>query len=172
MPRFYATLSKDTVVLIEATINSFAFASLFRPLVKEVIIANTYRLKNINLQDNKTDKIDADKLARMLKLQFLGGERLIVPVTAPPKEIGDLRALFATYRVIRKQITQTKNRIHSLFKENLFPYTKEYIFGKKSRKLIRSLSDDLVLSFQINFLMDSLEQLEANFSFLQEQLLV
>lgn len=171
LPRFYATLTKDTVVLIEATVNTFAFAALFRPLVREVIIANTYQLKNINLQDNKTDKIDADKLARMLKLQFLGGERLIVPVTAPPKEISDLRALFATYRIIRKQITQTKNRIHSLLKENLFPCTKEYIFGKKTRSSIRTLSDDQILSFQINFLMDSLEQLEANFALLEEKIL-
>ncbi|MDR1248892.1 MAG: hypothetical protein LBK63_06280 [Treponema sp.] len=58
----------------------------------------------------------------MLKLRFLGGERLIVPVTAPTKEISDVRALFATYRIIRKQIAQTKNRIHSLLKENLFPF--------------------------------------------------
>jgi transposase len=159
------------VVLIEATVNTFAFAALFRPLVREIIIANTYQLKNINLQDNKTDKIDADKLARMLKLQFLGGERLIAPVTAPPKEISDLRALFTTYRIIRKQIAQTKNRIHSLLKENLFPFTKEYIFGKKSRKAIRKISEDPVLSFQINFLMDSLEQLEANFALLEQQIL-
>jgi transposase len=170
LPEFYGTLTKDTVVLIEATINTFAFAKLFQHAVKEVIIANTYQLKNINLSDKKTDKIDADKLARMLKLQFLGGEQLIVPVTIPPKEISDLRSLFSTYRIIRKQITQTKNRIHSLLKENLYPFTKEYIFGKKSRKAIRSISEDQILSFQINFWMDSLEQLESSFDILEERI--
>jgi transposase len=147
LPEFYETLTQDTVVLIEATINTFAFAKLFQPFVQEIIIANTYQLKNINLSDKKTDKIDADKLARMLKLQFLGDEQLIVPVTIPPKEISDLRSLFASYRIIRKQITQTKNRIHSLLKENLYPFTKEYIFGKKTRKIIHSISEDQILSW-------------------------
>jgi transposase len=129
-----------------------------------------YQLKNINLPDKKTDKVDADKLARMLKLQVLGGEKLIVGVTIPPKEISDLRSLFASYRIIRKQITQTKNRIHSLLKENLYPFTKEYIFGKKTRKAIRSISRDQVLSFRINFRMDSLEQLESSFDILEERI--
>jgi transposase len=170
LPRFCATLTPETVVLIEATVNTFAFAKLFQSLVKEVIIANTYQLKTISITDKKTDKIDAEKLARMLKLQFLGGEQLISPVTIPPKEIRDLRALFATYRVLRKQVGQTKNRIHSLLKENLYPFTKEYVFGKKTRKMIRSISQDPVLSFQINFLMDTLEQHETTFDLLETQI--
>ncbi|AEF86743.1 hypothetical protein TREPR_3886 [Treponema primitia ZAS-2] len=170
LKEFHKTLTLDTVVLIEATINSFAFAKLFQHAVKEVIIANTYQLKNINLSDKKTDKVDADKLARMLKLQFLGGEKLIVGVTIPPKEISDLRSLFASYRIIRKQITQTKNRIHSLLKENLYPFIKEYIFGKKTRKAIRAISQDQILSFQINLCMGSLEQLESSFDILEEKI--
>jgi transposase len=135
-----------------------------------VIVANTYQLKTISITDKKTDKIDAEKLARMLKLQFLGGEQLITPVTIPPKEIQDLRALFATYRTLRKQVGQTKNRIHSLLKENLFPFTKEYIFGKKTRKTIRVISQDPVLSFQINLLMDTLEQHEEAFDRLEDRI--
>jgi transposase len=69
-----------------------------------VIIANTYQLKTISITDKKTDKIDAVKLARMLKLQVLGEEQLISPVTIPSKEIQDLRALFATCRTLRKQV--------------------------------------------------------------------
>jgi transposase len=50
-----------------------------------------------------------------------------------------------------------------LLKENLYPFTKEYIFGKKARKEIRVISNDIVLSFQINLFMDTLEQLEEAF---------
>jgi transposase len=115
LPRFCATLNPKTVVLIEASVNIFAFANLFQRLVKEVIVANTYQLKTISITDKNTDKIDAEKLVRMLKLQVLGGEQLITPVTIPPKEIQDLRALFATYRTHRKQVGQTKNRIHRTY---------------------------------------------------------
>jgi hypothetical protein len=48
-------------------------------------------------------------------------------------------------------------------KENLFPYTKEYIFGVHARKEIRAISDDHILSFQINLFMDTLERLEEAF---------
>ena len=45
---FYQTLTPDTYVLLEATITSFSFVRLIQPLVKEVIVANTYELKQIS----------------------------------------------------------------------------------------------------------------------------
>jgi transposase len=90
----------------------------------------------------------------------LSGERQVSPVLIPPKLVQDLRALFSTYILIRKQITVSKNRIHSLLKQNLFPFTKEYIFGKKTRPIIRTISPDPVLSFQLGLLFDLLEGLE------------
>jgi len=143
---FYSTINKDTYVLVEATINTFAFVTLFKDLVKEVIIANTYQLKSVGVPGKKTDKLDAAKLAEKLKAEIISGVQQIVAVTIPPKEIRDLRALFATYRALRKEIGQTKNRIHSLLKENLYPFTKEYIFGKKARKEIRIISNDFLFA--------------------------
>jgi transposase len=167
---FYSTIGKDTHVLVEATINTFAFVSLFRDLVSDVIVANTYQLKSVGVPGKKTDKLDAAKLAEKLKAQVVSGVQQIVPVTVPPKEIRDLRALFATYRTLRKEIGRTKNRIHSLLKENLYPFTKEYIFGKKARKEIRVIADDRLLSFQINLLMDALENLEESFDKLEVEI--
>jgi len=160
---FYSTLDKDTYVLVEATVNTFGFIDKFMDLVKEVIVANTYQLKSVGIPGKKTDKLDAAKLAEKLKAQVVSGVQQIVPVTIPPREIRELRALFATYRTLRKKIGCTKNRIHSLLKENLYPFTKEYIFGKKTRVEIRKISPNYTLSFQINLLMDTLEQLEAAF---------
>ncbi len=150
-----------TRVLVEATVNTFAFTGLIKDHVKEVIVANTFELKNISFTSKKTDKVDAYKLARILKAQIMSGEEQIHPVVVPPEHIQDLRALFTTYRLLRKQIGITKNRIHSLLKQNLKPFTKEYIFGKKSRKKIRVLcKDSSILYYQINFLFDQLEQIE------------
>ena len=86
-----------------------------------------------------------------------------MPVIVPPKGIRDLRSLFATYGTLRKEIGHTKNRIHSLLKENLYPFTREYVFGKNTRKEIRVISENKVLSFQINLLLDTLEKLEDTF---------
>jgi transposase len=126
-----------------------------------VLVANTYQLNSVGIASKKTDKIDAAKFAEKLKAEILSGVQQRVPVTVVPKEIRDLRALFSSCRLLRKEIGQTKNRIHSLLKENLYPFTKEYIFGKGSRQHIRSISSDPVLNFQINLLMDTLEHLEG-----------
>jgi transposase len=169
---FFKTLTADSYELIEATITTFSFARLFRHLVKEVIIANTYELKQISLARTNTDKIDADKLCRIIKMQVLSGEQTISPVTIPPEEIQGLRSLFATYRLLKKQNTQLKNRIHSLLKEQLYGFTQEEIFGKKDRAAIRKISADPVLTYQVNMLLDMLERLEGDVEGLKEQVLL
>jgi transposase len=135
--------------------------------VREVIIGNTYQLKQIsaymprlarNNTENNTDKIDADNLCQALKAQVLSGVQQIVPVTLPPPEIQELRSLLSTYRLYRKQNTQLKNRIHSLLKERLYGFTQEAIFDRKSRKKIRGISDNPVVRFQINQVLDRLER--------------
>lgn len=70
---FRATLDKSTFVLVGATINTFAFVELFQELVADVVIANTNKLKIISLTDKKTDRIDAEKLARIIKAQVISG---------------------------------------------------------------------------------------------------
>jgi len=34
LKKFYSTINKDTYILVEATVNTFAFISLFKDLVK------------------------------------------------------------------------------------------------------------------------------------------
>jgi len=170
LAQFYRTLSAETYVLLEATITTFSFVRLIQPMVKEAIVANTYELKQISLGRNKTDKIDADKLCRIVKMQVLSGETTISPVTVPPAEIQDLRGLFSTYRLLKKQTTQLKNRIHSLLKEKLHGFTQEQIFGKSSRNMLRAMEGDPVLSFQLGLLFDTLEGQEAGIAVLEDKI--
>jgi transposase len=172
LARFYGTLTEDTYVLIEATITTFSFARLIQDQVKEVIIANTYELKQISQARNNTDKIDADKLCVTLKMQVLSGVSLVSRVTIPPKEIQALRGLFTTYRLYKKQNIQLKNRIHSLLKEQLYGFTQEEIFDQKSRTKIREISNEPVLKFQLNKLMDRLERDEEDTEALKDQVLL
>jgi hypothetical protein len=73
LTRFVAMLDKDTSVIIEATINTLAFVSLFEHLVGRLIIANTYQLKQAGPKQKKTNKIDTFKLAQKLKAEILSG---------------------------------------------------------------------------------------------------
>ena len=167
---FYQTLTPETYVLVEATITTFSFVRLIQPLVKEVIVANTYELKQISLARKNTDKVDADILCRIIKMQVLSGEKAISPVAIPPIEIQELRGLFTTYRLLKKESTQNKNRIHSLLKENLYGFTQEEIFSQKMRKKIMELEKDTAMSFQIKLLFEHLEQLGAHIKTLEEKI--
>ena len=170
--KFLENVNMESYVIVEATINTFCFVNLIKSNVGQVLVANTYELKTISFTNKKTDKVDAYKLARIMKSQILSGEEQVHPVVVAPEKIQDLRALFTTYRLERKQVVSTKNRIHSLLKQNLYPFTKEYIFGKKTRKAIRGLCEEKpVLNFQINLLMDQLEQLEETIKILKERIL-
>jgi transposase len=152
---FYQTLTADDYVLVEATITTFAFVRLIQPFVKEVIVANTYELKQISLARVNTDKIDANILSRIAKMYILSGERL-ASVVVPPVEIQELRGLFSTYRLLKKQTTQIKNRNHSLLKEKLYGFTQEEIFSQKSRQMIREIENGTVLSYQTSLLFSQL----------------
>ena len=169
---FFQTLEPDSYVLVEATITTFSFVRLIQPWVKEVIVANTYELKQISLARTNTDKIDASILSRILKMQILSGEKAISPVVLPPEDIQELRGLFSTYRFYRKQTTQIKNRIHSLLKEKLYGFTQEEIFDKRSREKIRGLENGTALCFQINELFSLLEFTEARIDPLKHQIML
>lgn len=48
-----------------------------------------------------------------------------------------------------------KNRIHSLVKEQLYGFTQEELFDRKSRGRLRELSEDPVLKFQLNHMLNA-----------------
>jgi transposase len=167
---FYRHLTPDTYVMIEASTNTFSFADLIRDRVKQVLVANPHKLKLISMVKRKTDKIDAEKLALYLKMQVKSGCELVKPVYVPDETIRDLRSLFTTYRLLRRQTASVKNRIHSLFKQHLLPFTKEYIFGKARRRKLRTISRDDILNFQLALLTDELEYLEKRIAEVKEEL--
>jgi len=77
---FYRTLTKETYVLIEATITTFCFTRLIQPFVKQVIVANTYELKQISLARKNTDKSDFSpqmptSYAVFLKCRYFPGNK-------------------------------------------------------------------------------------------------
>ena len=68
-----------------------------------------------------TDKIDADILCRILKMQVLSGEKTISPIVVPPEDIQELRG-----------------------------FTQEEIFDKRGREHIRTISPGTAMHFQAN----------------------
>jgi len=159
---FLKHVNRETSIMVEASTNTFGFVDRIKNAAKEVIIANTHKLKLISLVKKKTDKIDAEKLAIVLKMQIKSNQKMFEPVHLPNDLIRKLRSLFTTYRLYRKHITSIKNRIHSIYKQELMPFTKEYIFGKKTKAILRQVNINPQADFQLDLLFNELDAKEIS----------
>ena len=158
--RFLGSLQKDDLILVEATTVSFWFYDQVIDRVDACNILNTHQLDSYG---NKTDKIDAKRLVRILAYnEQMEPEPQRRPyIYVPAKEVRDLRALFTTYSLTKKIITQIANRIHSLYKQNGKPLERKKLYSRSFREhlaqepFLHSLAMVQVCSLLIQF--DTLE---------------
>ena len=166
---FLSNLTKDDVILIEATTQSYWFYDQVKDRVKACYVLNSNKLDSAYM--NKTDKIDARKLLILLVCNELARidptERPYIYV--PDQEIREIRGFFTTYKLQTKMSTQTKNRIHSIFKQNGIVIDKARLNTRKYRIRLRTeekLSTEWKV--QVVSLMNSLTTLEAEKKQLKE----
>jgi len=115
--KFLSSLRSGDYALIENSTNAFWFYDQVAPRIKACFVYDT---NDIRSSGNKNDKIDARHLARKLSYYLLMGAKKedLPTVHIPDAEIRELRGLFTTYRLYNKMKVQTKNRIHSILKQN------------------------------------------------------
>ena len=108
---FKRDLKKDDYVFLEASTPSFAFTDLIKDTVRKAMVVDPFQFRIIADSGKKNDKIDARKLAKMGKYHVGNGESFLPEVYVVEERIRKLRSLFTTYRLIKREITMTKNRI-------------------------------------------------------------
>src|SRR5688572_26607297 len=112
---FAATLSKEDVVVVEATGNAAAVASVIGPHVKRVVIANPKQVRLIAHAKIKTDTIDAGVLAQLYASGFLP------EVWIPNEPTQALRRQVTRRNQIVRQRSRLKNIIQSILHGHLIP---------------------------------------------------
>jgi transposase len=158
--RFRGCVDKDTYVIVEATKGAFAFYEKIRDAVADCFVANPHKLRLISMVDKKTDKIDAEKLAKYLKMQIMSGENLFKPVYVPEAEIQTLRSLFASWKLFAKQLAMTKNAIHGLLHQHLIVISKRDLNSAVGRERLRAMALPVMVKRQIEIFIKNLESLE------------
>ena len=115
--RFLNSLDKEDIILVEATTQSYWFYEQVKDRVRACYILNTNEYRN---QGNKTDKIDCKLLLGIVTYHEIMNtdptERPYIYVPVPA--VRELRGMFTTYNLQKKLLNQTKNRIHSIYKQN------------------------------------------------------
>ncbi len=112
---FAKKLSKEDVVVVEATGNAASVAAVIAPHVKKVVIANPKQVRVIAHAKIKTDTIDASVLAQLYASGFLP------EVWIPDEPTQALRRQVTRRNQIVRQRSRLKNIIQSILHSHLIP---------------------------------------------------
>ena len=109
-------LKPGDAVVLETTSNVWDIYDMVAPLVSKTVVANAYKVRQIAEARVKTDKEDVRRLITLLIANIVPG------VWVPPMQVRELRSLISFRWRLSKQITMSKNRLHSVIQRfNLTP---------------------------------------------------
>jgi transposase len=152
---FAEKLSQDDQVVLESTTHAVPVANLFRKYVDHVAIANPMKVRLIAESKVKTDKIDAEVLARLLASKYLP------MIWEPDQALQDMRKITAHSNALTRQMTAQKNAIHAILFRNLVEYSQfTDLFGLQGRDFLRTVELPEGERFQIDQRISVLEDLE------------
>jgi transposase len=124
-------LQPEDQIALEATTNTWAVVALLRPFVARIVVANPLRTRAIAEAKVKTDKIDAEALAQLLRCDYLPA------VWQPDQETQQLRELSAQRSGLVADQTRLKNRVRSLLAQRLISAPMPTLFGVAGRQWLR-----------------------------------
>jgi transposase len=127
---FAKRLGPDDHVALESCTNAFAFHRLLCQHAGKVVVSNPLKTRVIAEAKVKTDKVDAEILARLLAADFLP------PVWVPDAFTDQLRHWINHRQGLVTQRTQAKNRVHAILHRNLVTTDVSDLFGKAGRAFL------------------------------------
>lgn len=145
-------------LVLEATTNTWAVADVLRGYVARLVVSNPMRTRIIASANVKTDKVDAEVLAQLLRCGYLS------EVWHPDELTQRLRELTSHRAGLVRDQTRLKNRVRSLLAQRLIYPPMSTLFGKAGREWLRQLelgtADRLVIDGFLR-LLDELGSEEA-----------
>jgi len=116
--QFVQTLPSDSKIVLEATGGWYYFYEQVEKQVPDIVLAHPLKTRVIAEAKIKTDKIDSQILAHLLRTD------LIPTAYIPEREIRDIREILRYRASLIMNQTMLKNKLHSILTKNgiLFPY--------------------------------------------------
>jgi transposase len=123
--QFADELTKEDSVALEVTTNAWAVADLLQPFVGRLVVSNPMKTKAIAEAKVKTDKVDAEVLAQLLRCDYLPS------VWVPDQETRLLRQLTSRRERLVSERTRLKNRIQSVLASRLVVVPVKTLFSQE-----------------------------------------
>jgi transposase len=150
MDRFLACVDRDNSKIVIEACSCWEFVyDYLTDAGYNVILANPSQI--IKNGKRKTDKIDAKKLANLLRLN------MIPQAYAPPRHVRDQRALARHKASLTDLRSDVKRKIHAILIRNgiIHPYSD--VFGKAGRDYLKSLDLEMRDRYQMDSYLEILE---------------
>jgi len=156
LERFAGQLRSDDRVAVEMTTNTRFFYDAIRSSVAEVQVVNTGQFKVITRSVKKTDRHDAEALARFLEKDMLPTVRL------KEMEQGQLAGLVSTRDALVKQRTTLKNKINNRYAMYGRPIKREQLSSEKGLAAVEAEPFDALVRIEIGVLVAQIRALNAS----------
>jgi transposase len=159
MPRFRAWVAKNLTagdaVVLETTANVWDIYGIVSPLVTKTVVANAYKVRQIAEARVKTDKEDVKRLITLLIAD-------IVPeVWVPPMHVRELRSLISFRWRIGKQLTMSKNRLHSVVQRFILRPPEGQLLADKNQTWWDEQEFSELTGFQVQLDLEIITHLET-----------
>lgn len=129
---FADTLGADDQLVLEASTNTWAVTELLAAYAGRVVVSNPMRTRAIAEAKVKTDKVDAEILARLLAADF------IPQVWAPdPATLALRREVARRARLVRER-TRLRNMIHGVLHRALVDAPHSDLFGRSGLRWLET----------------------------------
>jgi len=130
---FAESLDKESKVVLEASTSGLRVYEHLESKDVDVCMAHPLKVKAIADAKIKTDKIDSEVLAHLLRSD------LIPFAYVPPAEIRDLRDIVRHRAALVRVRTSIKNRIHAILTREGVHHSFSDLFGKAGTEFLRSI---------------------------------
>lgn len=142
----------EVKVTFEETTQSNWLYEIIKPVVKEVIVANP-RDERLKTSGNKSDDLDAAKLADMLRLGKLKA------VYHGQQESRKLKELAQAYQTLVRDTTRVKNRIKAIYRARAISYKGNAIYQIEKRQEYSKQITEEGVNFRLTYLYQQLDSL-------------
>lgn len=149
-----------THIAVETTGNSEYFYNETNNLVKDIIVLNTLKTKQLIKSHKKTDKNDARAIATLLRKDIFTEE---YRVHTPSQVAKDLRRLHKMRTKMKQFMTGTKNMIHGILLGEGEETKKRFLNSQKGRDRLRAMNyeSQSVLNTFLNTLETLIDEVTA-----------
>ena len=128
-----AHLKKSDHVALEATTNTWAVVDVLRPFVADLAVGNPLKTRAIAEAKVKTDKVDAEVLAQLLRCDYLP------TVWQPDDRTQHLRGLLTDRAALMTQRSRAKNHVQCLLARLLLTPPCKVLWTKAGMAWLKAL---------------------------------